>query len=127
MNEIPVQTRKRRERLFWLLCLAAAALCAGLAFYFAVPLQPQAPQPVPDTRALTEYVLVDLNTAGLEALCTLPGVGESRAQAILDYRQQYGPFLQVEDAAKVPGLTPEIVSSWGGQACVNTGAAKQLP
>ena len=63
--------------------------------------------------------LAALNTAGADALCTLPGVGESRARAILEYREQHGPFEQVEDAANVPGLTEEIVASWEGQATVH--------
>ena len=93
-------------------------LCAGLAFYFAVPLKAQGPQKVPETAGLEQYVLVDLNTAGPDALCTLPGVGGSRAEAILEYREQHGPFERVEDAAGVPGLTEEIVASWEGQAVV---------
>ena len=56
--------------------------------------------------------------AGADALCTLPGVGESRAEAILKYREQHGLFERVEDAANVPGLTGEIVASWEGQAIV---------
>ena len=51
-------------------------------------------------------------------VCTLPGVGESRAEAILKYREQHGLFERVEDAANVPGLTGEIVASWEGQAIV---------
>ena len=74
---------------------------------------------MPDTTSLEQYVLVNLNTAGLDALCTLPGVGESRARAILEYRRQHGPFQRVEDAADVPGLTEAVVGSWAGQAVVN--------
>ena len=82
--------QKHREGLFLLLCLAAAGICAGLAFRFAVPLQAQTPQTLPDTKALAEYTQVELNTADADALCTLPGVGPRNAQAILDYRAQYG-------------------------------------
>ena len=52
-------------------------LCTVLAFGFAVPLQAAEPQVLPDTTGLEQYVLVDLNTADLSALCTLPGVGEN--------------------------------------------------
>ena len=94
-------------------------LCTALAFSFAVPLQAAEPQVLPDTTGLEQYVLVDLNTADLSALCTLPGVGEKRAQTILDYRMQNGPFERVEDAANVPGLTQTIVDSWAGMATVS--------
>ena len=99
--------KKRRERLFLLLCPAVAGVCAGLAF-----------QTLPDTKELAAYTQVELNTADADALCTLPGVGPRNAQAILDYRAQYGPFAQVEDAAQVPGITQAMVDSWAGQAYV---------
>ena len=114
----PMQNKKRREELFLLLCLAAAGVCAVLAFRFAVPLQAQTPQTLPDTKELAAYTQVELNTADADALCTLPGVGPHNAQAILDYRAQHGPFAQVEDAAQVPGITQAMVDSWAGQAYV---------
>ena len=61
---------------------------------------------------------IDINTAGVDELMLLPGIGEKRAQAILDYRAQHGPFAQVEDAAQVPGITQAMVDSWAGQAYV---------
>ena len=110
--------QKHRERLFLLLCLAAAGVCAGLAFRFAVPLHPQTPQTLPDTKELAAYTQVELNTADADALYTLPGVGPRSAQAILDYRAQHGSFAQVEDVAQVPGITQAMVDSWAGQAYV---------
>lgn len=47
---------------------------------------------------------LDINTATLEQLDTLPGIGPVLAQAIIDYRTKYGPFLYVEDLLRVPGL-----------------------
>ena len=105
--------KKHREGLFLLLCLAAAGVCAGLAFRFTVPLRSQTPQTLPDTKELAAYTQVDA-----DALCALPGVGPRNAQAILDYRAQYGPFAQVEDAAQVPGITQAMVDSWAGQVYV---------
>ena len=57
--------------------------------------------------------------AGQDALCTLPGVGEQRAQAIIEYREQYGRFAAVEEAAAVPGLTEAVVEEWDGLAYVS--------
>ena len=118
MRETHLLVLQKKEKLFLALSLAAVVLCTVLAFGFAVPLQAAESQVLPDTTGLEQYVL-DLNTADLSALCTLPGVGEKRAQTILDYRTQNGPFERVEDAANVPGLTQTIVDSWAGMATVS--------
>ena len=47
---------------------------------------------------------VNLNTATLEQLDTLDGVGPGIAQRILDYRQQHGGFRGVEELGEVPGI-----------------------
>ena len=47
---------------------------------------------------------VNLNTATLQELDTLPGVGPSTAQAILDYRQQHGRFGTVDELLEVRGI-----------------------
>lgn len=48
--------------------------------------------------------LVNINTASAEELMTLPGVGETRAAAILAYRQAHGAFGAIEDIMKVDGI-----------------------
>ena len=48
--------------------------------------------------------LVNLNTADVAALMTLPGIGESRAKAIISYREQHGAFAQIEDIMKISGI-----------------------
>ena len=47
---------------------------------------------------------MNLNTATLEQLDTLDGVGPGIAQRILDYREQHGGFSRVEELAEVPGI-----------------------
>jgi competence protein ComEA len=49
---------------------------------------------------------VNLNTATLEQLDALPGVGPATAQAILDYRKQHGRFRSVQDLLQVEGIGP---------------------
>ena len=50
---------------------------------------------------------VQLSTATLEQLDTLPGVGPSTAQKILDYRQKHGAFSSVDELDAVPGIGPK--------------------
>ena len=47
---------------------------------------------------------VNLNTATVEQLTSLPGIGPKKAQAIVEYRTQYGEFLIVEDIQNVKGI-----------------------
>ena len=51
-----------------------------------------------------ENGLVNLNTADVAALMTLPGIGESRAKAIISYREQHGAFGRVVDMVKISGI-----------------------
>ncbi len=52
----------------------------------------------------TEDGLVNINTASREELMQLPGIGETRAEAILNYRQEQGRFQTIEDIMKVDGI-----------------------
>jgi competence protein ComEA len=54
---------------------------------------------------------VDLNTATLEQLDTLDGVGPVTAQKILEYRQQHGGFGSVEELGQVSGIGPKTLAA----------------
>ncbi len=53
--------------------------------------------------------LIDVNAAGKQDLMSLPGIGESKAEAILSYRKKSGPFRTVEDLLNVPGIGESIL------------------
>ncbi|MBO7362257.1 MAG: helix-hairpin-helix domain-containing protein [Lachnospiraceae bacterium] len=48
--------------------------------------------------------LININTAGEQALCTLPGIGSSKAQAIISYREEHGSFKDIKEIMNVNGI-----------------------
>ena len=54
---------------------------------------------------------LNLNTATLEQLDTLDGVGPATAQKILDYREQHGGFGDVEELGQIPGIGERRLAS----------------
>lgn len=53
---------------------------------------------------------VDINTADAGTLSSaLSGVGEARAQAIVDYRKQHGPFKRADDLKQVRGIGDHLL------------------
>lgn len=58
--------------------------------------------------------LLDLNTATLEQLDKLPGVGENKAKAILEYRSKKGHFKRVEELMEVKGIGEKMFEKLKG-------------
>lgn len=54
---------------------------------------------------------IDVNTASVYDLRRLPGIGEKRAQDIVDYREEHGPFQSAEELMNVSGIGPGILES----------------
>lgn len=62
--------------------------------------------------------LVNINTADAQTLMTLPGIGETRAAAILTYREQMGAFGSIEDIMNVKGIKSGVFSKISKLICV---------
>ncbi len=57
-----------------------------------------------ESAAGSDAGLVNINTADIAGLCALPGVGEGRAKAIIEYREKQGGFQKKEDIMQVSGI-----------------------
>ena len=60
--------------------------------------------PMPAGYKITLKIPVSVNTASLEELDTIPGIGPTLAEKIINYISLYGPFKTVEDIKNVPGM-----------------------
>ena len=111
-----------KTRLLWAAMAAAvllAVLCLFPTLHAAVPtgdLPPLVTRPG-TVREISPDAL-DLNTATLEQLQALPAIGPVRAQNILDYRAQNGPFQSPEELAAVEDIGPGTLEKVRALICV---------
>ena len=64
--------------------------------------------------------LIDLNTATERQLERLPGIGPARAQAVIAYREQHGPFTAVAEITAVSGIGPGVFDNLRSLVTVRT-------
>ncbi|MDQ0216801.1 competence protein ComEA [Oikeobacillus pervagus] len=58
----------------------------------------------PSMNGNSEQALININTATSDELQKLPGIGETRAQTIIEYRETNGPFQKIEDLKNISGI-----------------------
>jgi len=69
--------------------------------------------------------LVNINTASVEELDKLPGIGPTTAQKIIAYREENGPFARIEDIVNVSGIGSAIYE--GLKDLITVGDEEELP
>lgn len=67
---------------------------------------------------------IDINTANVQALAALDGVGPQKAQAIVAYRQEHGPFKSVDELLKVKGIGEKTLAANRDKVTISAGSNK---
>ena len=62
--------------------------------------------------------LININKASKEELMTLPGIGESKAEKIISYREQNGGFNSTEDIMQISGIKDGMYNKIKDRICV---------
>lgn len=117
-DEKKVSRRSARTYLIVFLVLAAvfyvgvryAIARKGNAAYFYRELIPATEQTRESAASVPEPAKkINVNTAGKAELASLPGIGESRAEKIIAFRNNYGLMTQAEDLLKIDGIGEGIL------------------
>ena len=64
------------------------------------------------------HALININTADVATLCTLPGVGEAKAKAIIRYREEHGAFTDITQIKNVSGIGDNLFNSISELICI---------
>ena len=95
----------RKKLAVLILCLASAVLLGLSGVVVAGDISAGAKAVASSVAAGgSQGSLVNINTAGVDELMTLKGVGAKIAQRIVEYREANGPFMSVEDLKNVKGI-----------------------
>lgn len=65
--------------------------------------------------AAAAFAGVNINTAGVEELETLPGIGKAKAEAIVKFREENGKFKSAEDLKQVKGIGEKVYEQISAQ------------
>ena len=93
--------------------LTAALLLSCLPLLSQPLLAADKPAATPATAVTStkESGKLNLNTASADELTALQGIGEKKAQAIVDYREKQGKFTSVDQLAEVSGIGPATLDA----------------
>lgn len=68
--------------------------------------------------ASEQLAVININTASQSQLQSLPGIGASKAKAIIEYRESLGDFSRIEDITNVKGIGKKLLAKLKGKITV---------
>ncbi len=95
----------------WKISVILATLAATIALPSAYAADKAAANATAAPAASMQASTINVNSASVDQLSTIKGLGPKKAQAIIDYRQQNGPFKSVSELGNVPGIGDKLLAS----------------
>ena len=80
---------------------------------------------IPQEEFMPDIMPLDLNTADVDDLDELPGIGEALASRILEYRKEHGRFQSVEELLEISGIGEKTLAEIQERVTVNGGNADE--
>lgn len=94
---------------FFLLCISTLFYLPNLSYA----------APAKNTAEQQQTVKVNINTAKLEELIMLPGIGTKKATAIIEYRSTHGKFKSLDEVKHVKGIGDKMLQKLKGKITLN--------
>lgn len=113
----------RKSKYIIIVTAVAVLIVTAVALMWYPPLWQPGYAPFSTRPFFVKHVHQDkvrVNLALPAQLAVLPGVGEKKAEAIVAYRQENGPFLQVEDLLEVSGIGEKTLAGFRDMICFCT-------